>query len=74
MLLSPVITFLLAIAVEMLAWGMVDTGVPRLVLVGGSAAGLVLFRRLRARSRHAAPGEAWNEPAGGVGSWYKLYA
>jgi hypothetical protein len=55
---SPVIAFLLAIAVEMLAWGMVDTGVPRLVLVGGSAAGLVLFRRLRARSRHAASGEA----------------
>jgi len=50
-LLSPVLAFLLAIAVEILVGCLVDAGAPALLLVGAGASGLLLSRKLRMRSR-----------------------
>jgi hypothetical protein len=52
-----VIAFVAMVA-EILIVAAVDVGIPALVLVGGSAGGLLVFRTLRLRSRQAAPGEA----------------
>jgi hypothetical protein len=50
-LLSPALAFLLAIAVEILVGCLMDAGAPALLLVGAGAGGLLLFRKLRMRSR-----------------------
>lgn len=55
-LLSPLIAFILAVAIESLIWALVDAGAPALVLVGAGVSGLILFRRLRG-SRRAPSGE-----------------
>jgi hypothetical protein len=56
-LLSPVIAFLLALAAEILVFAIVDAGAPAVMLVGAGLGGLLVFLRLRLRSRHTAPGE-----------------
>jgi hypothetical protein len=53
-----VIAFLLTMAAEILVWAVVDAGAPALLVLGAGAGGLVLFRKLRLRSRQAALGEA----------------
>jgi hypothetical protein len=53
-LLSPVIAFLLLIAVEIVLGSVIDAGTPALVLVGAGTSGLLLFRKLRAHPRRAA--------------------
>jgi hypothetical protein len=58
-LLSPVIAFLLALAVEILICALVDEGAPVALVFGAAGGGLFLFRRLRIRSRRCAiSGEA----------------
>jgi uncharacterized membrane protein len=51
-----VIAFLLAMAVEILVWAVVDAA-PALLVLGVGVGGLFLWRKLRLRSRQAAPGE-----------------
>ena len=46
-LMSPVIVLLLAMAVEIPVFALVDGGARALVLVGAGAGGLLLFRTLR---------------------------
>ncbi len=52
-LFSPVIAFLLAIAVEILICSLVDIGAPAFVLLGAGIAGPLLFRALRGSRRAA---------------------
>jgi hypothetical protein len=52
-LLSPVLAFLLAIAVEILIGCLVDAGPPALLLVGAGAISVVLYRKMRMTSRGA---------------------
>ena len=50
-LLSPVIAFLLAIAIEIVVSSLVDAGAPAfLALIIAGAGGLLLFRKLRPQS------------------------
>ena len=50
-LLSPVIAFFLAIAVEIVVGSLVDAGAPALLVVGAGAGTLLLFRKLSVQSR-----------------------
>ena len=57
-LLSPVLAFLLAIAVEILIGSLMEAGVPALsLLVVAGAIGWSLFRKLWGRPRGSAPVE-----------------
>jgi hypothetical protein len=55
-LLSPVLAFLMAIAVEILIGSLMQAGVPLLLaFVVAAALGWLLFRKLRVRPRGSAP-------------------
>jgi hypothetical protein len=58
-LLSPVLAFLMAIAVEILIGSLMEAGLPALIaLVVAGAIGWLLLRRLRIRHRGNAAAEA----------------
>jgi hypothetical protein len=55
-LVSPVITFFLALAAGLVVEGVIEAGPPAMVLFGAGIVGLVLVRRLRRAGRRPALG------------------